>query len=270
MPKLSHPRTVKDDAINYLLRVYWNDTEFREELQEFSKPYALSLTELAVELVKFSTDGRQVLSPEDYKKTGDNFYDAAVAGKFKELELPPDLSHQHAQIKQMYEELQPYFGGLVELAYKWKLRAPWAGRVLHLYDMADRLEALGMPRNIDVPLEQLEYLHHWKLPCPDLDIRLPAWAFIDYTPEQIKAEIARKLTDYERELKAAGLREYPSRLEKHAQWWFEHYVHRKKYDDIAQEEAYTPGGSLISYAKNVGRAVRRFSRLIGIEAQELK
>lgn len=83
-------------------------------------------------------------------------------------------------------------------------------------------------------------------------------------------QIGRRLAIYEDELKEMGLRERPSALEKHAWWWFQRYVRNKTYDEIAQMEAYTPAGSLISYRRNVGTAVRRFSRLAGISSQTLK
>jgi hypothetical protein len=129
---------------------------------------------------------------------------------------------------------------------------------------------LGMPDAIDVPLEQLDLLYPWPPPISPLEIRVSSWAFVLYGRKQIQVEIARKLKEYEARLKALGLTEYPSSLGKHARWWFEHFVHGKGYDDIAQEEIYTSGGSLVSYARNVGDAVREFSRLVGIDTTNLK
>lgn len=270
MPKLSYPRITKGDAVYYLLRLYWNEPEFVEELRQLHQPYAQPLIELAKAMVRFFVDCRQALSSEDYHKMTRDFYNQWVTKGGKDPELPPNLSRQLKRIKQMYPRLQSYFDGLEELAYRWKLRASWAGVTLYINDMADLLKAIGMPDNIDVPLEELELLHPYAPPVPALEIRVPAWALIHYTPGQIKAEITKKLKDYESRIRAACFKEYPSALDAHARWWFEHFVHGKEYDDIAQEEAYRPGGSLISYAKNVGNAVRKFSRLIGIEIKRLK
>jgi hypothetical protein len=68
--------------------------------------------------------------------------------------------------------------------------------------------------------------------------------------------------------KEIGIKEYPSRIAHHARWWFEHYVNGRTYEEIADMEVKTPGGSLISYAKNVGIAVNKFSKLIGINMKE--
>jgi hypothetical protein len=82
------------------------------------------------------------------------------------------------------------------------------------------------------------------------------------------SEIAARISDYEQELKEMGIKEQPSSLIHHARWWFEHYVKGIKYDDIAQQETYTPGGSLISHAKNVGKAVRDFTKLVDINPKK--
>ena len=100
--------------------------------------------------------------------------------------------------------------------------------------------------------------------------KVSSWAFFLYGRTQIQSEIAVQLKDYEDRLKALDYEENPSRLQTHAKWWFECFIRGKEYDDIAQEEAYTPGGSLVSYARNVGNAVRKFSRLVGIDIKDLK
>ncbi len=176
MPRLSEPTINKGNAISCLVRVYWNNRKFRQELQELSQPYTRPLTELAMVLIKILASCRQHLSSEDYQRNVDNLYEAVFV-RFKESELPPDLSHRHRQIKQIHEELQTYLDDLEKLAYKWKLRAPWAGRMLHLYNMTDHLKTLG---NTDVPLQALEYLHHWSLAYPDLKITVSPWALVHY------------------------------------------------------------------------------------------
>jgi len=260
MPKLSYPRITKGEAVYYLLRLYWNEPEFMEQLQQLHQSYVEFFAELAVAQVKFSLDCKQVLSPEDYHKVRRHFYDQWVIKGGKDPELPRNLSRQLQRIKQMYPKLQPYFDGLGDLAYRWKLRAPWAVLVLYLHDMRDFLKASGMPENIDVPLEELELLYPWPPPVPALEIKVPAWALIHYSRKQIEAEIAMRLKDYESRIKAVGLKEYPSALENHARWWFEHYVKEKTYAEL--EEQFPRAGQ-----ETIKRKVWNFSKLAGIKTR---
>jgi hypothetical protein len=143
--------------------------------------------------------------------------------------------------------------------------------MLIIYDIFDVLTIKGLIGNeIDIPLEEFDALYPWASPLSALEIKVPAWAIILQGRKKVLADVGEKLQQYEKRIKSTGLTEYPSSLRKHAKWWFEHFVHGKKYDDIAQNETYTPDGSLISHAKNVGAAVRKFSILIGIEVKDLK
>ena len=168
-------------------------------------------------------------------------------------------------------QLQAYFDALSKLAYRWKLRAPWATPMLIIYDMFDVLRIRGLvPDAIDLPLEGYISLYPWEAPVPALEIKIPAWAIVLQGRKRVLLEVGKRLRQYEEDIKVAGLKEYPSSLQRHARWWFEHFVHDKGYDDIAQEEIYAPDGSLVSYARNVGKAVRSYSRLISIDIRDLK
>lgn len=167
-------------------------------------------------------------------------------------------------------ESQPYFDSLSKLAHKWKLRAPWAVGILFLLDLMEVSGDQEFLGKIDIPLEKLSLIYPWAPPLPPLEISVPAWAFFTDGRQAILEEIDKKLEKYESELKAEGLYEHPSALDKHARRWFQYYVHGRPYDEIVQDEVYTPGGALISYAKNVGAAVRKFSKLIQIDPKALK
>ncbi len=268
MPKLGDPRITKGHAASFLIRLYLQEPEFSRDLCQLRDNYLKLVIELGLRQVEFFANCRKALSTEEYQSMLRSFFESgATQGNLTALSR--DLARQLKEIKQMYPRLGPYFHGLEQLAYRWKLRASWAGPLLHLYDMHSIFRGIGMPDTIDVPLEQLDLLYPWPPPVSPLEIKVSAWAFVFYGRKQIQVEIARKLKDYEDRLKAVGLTEYPSSLQKHARWWFEHVVHGKKYDDIAQEETYSPGGSSISHARNVGEAVRRFSRLVGIDTKNL-
>jgi len=152
-------------------------------------------------------------------------------------------------------ELRPYFDALDKLAEKWKLKAPWAAGSLFIFDLSELLIFKPSERS-GIPLEMFKQMIHWPPPLPPLKIEVSAWTFFAYSRDEIISEIKDRLYDYESRLKEIGIKEYPSRIVHHARWWFEHNVNGKTYDEIAEMESKTPGGSLISYAKNVGIAAR--------------
>jgi len=269
MPRLSDPRITKGHAVSFLLRLYFDEPEFVTELCQLRQDHSELLAELIAKQFEFVEKCRAVLTAEQYQKTVHDLQGLLVLVG-SNPDLPANLARQLEKMKQIAVGLGPFFRGLEELASRWKLKAPWAGPMLYLHVMHDCLKGLGVPDTIDVPLEQMDLLYPWPPPIPSLEIKVSSWAFVFYGRKEIQARIARKLEAYEDELRVIGMAEYPSSLEKHAKWWFDHFVYGKKYDDISQEEAHTPGGSVISYAKNVGEAVRKFSRLIGIEIKNLK
>lgn len=257
MPKLSYPKITKGDAITALLKIYRKEPDFMKELDEIRRPYAAILSKFAKDAFAFFNNG--TMSPAEY-------YQAVIDFNKGESQKDPFPAEKFGYLSQ----LQTYLDGLSRLADKWKLRAPWAVIALSLFDLIDLLKAQGLPDEIDIPLENLESIYPWAPPFSPLEIKIPAWAVILSGRQAVQAEVNRKLQEYESEIKDKGLGEYPSALNIHARWWFKHYIHHKTYDEIAQDEAYTPGGSLISYAKNVRTAVTKFSRLIGADPKVLK
>ncbi len=261
MPRLSDPTLTKGNARWALLKLYRSDPNFMKEVESLRNPYMALIDRFSVDALTFS------LSADISSK---EFYQAILAYRKGESERNPLPYEQFYEQFPYFDQFQPYFDGLHDLAYRWNLRAPWAVLLLFYCDIVDCWKAKGMPSEFDIPLEKFDSLFPWEPPALPLTITVPAWAVVVRGRRAVLEEVAGRLKQYENQIKAAGLKEYPSALKTHARWWFEHYVHRKRYDDIAQEETYTPGGSLIAYAKNVGDAVRRFSKLIGIDAKELK
>lgn len=260
MPKLSHPTITKGQAIAYLLRFYRNDATFMKELKQLRQPYLEALNIYGKAWLAFGASCAKILQPCEFQ--------AFVTDYLQGKELPPVIADYLSLLQQKGDILGPYADKLAGLASKWKLRAPWAVHMLFLLDVVDILLKFGIPEEINIPLEFLEFLYPFPPPSPALELKIPSYAFIFYDKQEIITQISLKLHQYQAILKTKGLRERPSRLEKYALWWFEHYIQGKKYDEIAQMECYSPNGSLISYAKNVGTAVRKFSRLIGIEPRQ--
>ena len=140
--------------------------------------------------------------------------------------------------------------------------------MLIIYDMFDVLRIKGlMSDQVDVPLEEFDSLYPWSSPLPPLEIKIPAWTIILQGRETVLAEISKKLQQYEDKIKATGLTEYPGSLQKHAKWWFEHYVQGLTWQQIADEIAKVDlkGGP---QPENIRKAVTRFSKLIGVSPKD--
>jgi len=268
MPKLNDPRITKGRAVNGLVRLYLEEPEFRTELCQIRQKHCEVVLEFMSRQIELVAHCSATQTPEERYRTFRELYAFLIEPSASHA-LVSGVTDRLEEMKNMRLELRPYFTDLEQLAYRWKLRAPWAGPMLHLDYLHGCMKGLGVPDAINVTPEQLELMYPWTSPIPPLEVKVSAWAFVLFGREEIQIDVAEKLRDYEPRLKALGLTEYPSSLHKHARWWFEHFVHGKKYDDIAQEETYSPGGSLVSYGRNVGDAVRRFSRLIGIDIRNL-
>ena len=266
MPKLRHPELTKGKAVSYLLDLYRNEPEFIRELDEIRRPYFPLLFSLADATLHFWAECKKALPSEDYWYAIEYYQ-----GKSQQIPpLPYELEEQRRLMGQLWTQLQPYASVLKELVFKWRLRAPWAVQTLMYYDVFDCMTLLGLPMEIDVPINSLGHLYPWPAPLPDLVVTVSPWAFFLSGKEQIQREIAEKLAQYESKIKTAGFHEFPSALRTHAKWWFEHYVHRKTYDAIAMMELDRTGNSPAVYGRNVGEAVRRFSNFIGIKPKALK
>jgi len=257
MPRLNYPKITKGDAIAALLKHYSKEAQFAKEWAAIREPYVHILARFAEDGLMFFKQGN--ITPAEYYRNLIDYY----KNEGMEDPFPTDKFGY-------LSELQPYFDNLSELTDEWKLKAPWAIVALFISDLINLLKHSGLPDQIDIPIEDLGLIYPWETPLPPLEIKVPAWAIILGGRQSVQNEINKKLREYESNIKTKGLHEYPSTLDKHAKWWFEHYVRHKTYDEIAQLEIYTPGGSLISYARNVGAAVRNFARLIGIKAANVK
>ena len=256
MPRLTDPRIAKGLAAGYLIRLYLREPDFVAELEELRAGHLDPLTELMVKEAGFLVGCRAAMGADEYQSTIRDLY-TSYGSATSMSGLPVSLLNQLEDLRQLHLELRPYFRALEQLAAKWKLNAPWAGPMLHLHHVHDCLRDIVTSDDIDVPLEQLDLLYPWLPPLPPLEIKVPASAFCFYGRRQIQAEIARELANYERRLKAAGQKQRPSAVERHAEWWFEHYVKGKTYRELAQEYPR-------AYEETIKRKVWEFSRLLGM------
>jgi hypothetical protein len=260
MPRISHPKITKGQAIACLLHLYRNEPAFMKELKQLRQPYLEILKELAEAWIIFWAKCAWVLRPDEFQKFSMDY----LEGNEQFAKLPPEFTGYINQVQQKGNKLQPYADKLAELAPKWKLKAPWAVPMLIFFDMADILREFGMPAEFDIPLESLDFLYPFPPPSPALEIKVSSWAFVFYDKRQIMSQIGRKLTEYGNKLKGEGLTERPSAMEKHARWWFDHYVHKKSFETLADMEVRGESSIAVVYASTIGKAVRKFSKLIGI------
>jgi hypothetical protein len=265
MPRLSYPKIAIGNAIASLVDLYRNDPGFIEELGMIRLPHMAAIYEYSMNTLDFSNKCKEVLSPQDYSSVARAFQNQGNLT----VRLPAKLKKARIKLEQSLEQLGPYIESLDKLALKWKLRAKWVGPILLLYDMFDLYTVFGiMPSGeIEMPIESMGSLYPWPPPMEDLVIRVPPWAFFLLGRAEIEKEISEKVSHYESQLRSKGYHEFPSSLRRHARWWFMHYVKRKKYDEIAALEAQLPDGKAM-YERNVGVAVRKFSKLVGINIRE--
>jgi len=264
MPKLTISLRNRGKAVAALLNLYKAEPNFVEELEKLRIIYLPVLEQWLKIAVPDWTKMRKALTRKEFSTIRDYFLtenqtiSSSLSDKLRLL-LPIPNSH-------IAYQLDKYEKALADLAYRWKLRASWAGRALifnHILEMMINM----MPeevRNVEIPVEMLEPFLP-SVPVSPLKFEVNAYELMFSGRQEIQDKFAKALLDYENKLKSSGWRELPSHLERHAYWWFEHYVHKKTYDEIAQSEIHTPDGSMISYARNIGTAVRNFARLIGIE-----
>jgi len=247
MPRLSDALNDRVRGTIALVRLYREDPSFEKELNDVCQPYHSLFQQFALEYLDSHRDAID-LQDDDYQ---------SLVGNLKEK-----IGGQVADIAQM----QACFHALDELACHWKLAVPMSGLFLFLSRVTDEVQFLG------IKMWTTPSFHpHLSVDIPPLELgAVPAWRMTEMSKTELIGLIGASISEYTDNLKKQGLKARPSKLEKHAEWWFKHHIHGKKYGDIAQEETYSLNGSLISYAKNVGEAVRKFSRLIGIEQKDLK
>lgn len=257
MPRLSDPRITQGLAASLLVELYLQEPEFVAEFKEVRRRHTKRLEESLTKALEVFTMYEPATGDGGYFKTFRDVWEAF----FTPGRIPDHPTHQTKlleEIKEISLQASPFYRDLKQLAHKWKLRAPWAGQMLHLYIVRDYLKQFGIPDECNVPFDKMDLMYPWPSPVPSLEIRVSAWAFVFHPRKEIQSEINKRLKDYEERLKALGLKEKPSALETHARWWFEHYVKGKTYREIAQQ-------FLRVNEETIKRKVWEFSKLAGIK-----
>jgi hypothetical protein len=256
MPKLAHPKDVESAAIYALVRVYLQDPAFVEEFRQLRSRHQDAMhhfmdmpREMTMAVLDYGGpvyEGKEHLVKSWFGKDAD-----------LPVEKPP-----------YFDEAVKYMRDIIALLDGWKLKSQRA-----LVIMLVMGDSVLPERNEEwyarVPPEAWDRMMPWAPPLPPLKIEVSSWALIYRGRKPVMDDIAKKLEEYEKKIKETGLHEYPSAMDRHAKWWFQHYVKGKTYDQIAEMECHG-NGSIIGYQRNVGSAVRAFSRTVSIYPKTAK
>lgn len=271
------PRLLPDDwivfvAINSLLHLYEQETDFLLEWKEVRKPYIPRIEQFArlstisdVEYVlAHSPPDDLIVWISDLKK---------LRNYLQSLQLDMEQIQNSSTISSSYddllEQLNPYLSSLKRLAFKWNLRASWAGEELMWRDIHRIQQGILDAAGVDILNEFSERQIQKLAPGSSLlsayiEPIYPSLLSLFLSGGRIGylTKLNERLKEFERELKDSGLKEPPSALDKHAEWWFEYYVHDRSYYEIAKIYSNTKGNPEGAYIR---KQIGKFSRLIDIK-----
>lgn len=248
MPRLGYRQAVAANAVEALVNVYLQDKAFMEDLSEIRQKHHDTILQIAGSTVDLC---REILnSPQPLY--------------LLRYSLASEITHEFActagQDPSLAKDTEAYIVALVELMQEWKLRTPMALAALIPNEVAWALGLAEKSGKSELPLDFLDRVYPWPPPVPPLEIKISPWALVHVGRRGVQKEIARRLREYESQIKKTGIGEHPAALDRHAQWWFEHYIHGKNYAEL---EKNWPDAT----RESIKRAVWRFSRLVGIKVR---
>jgi hypothetical protein len=274
MPRLLPPEWIKLIARNHLLLLYEKEHQFVHEWHDIKRPFTPLIEQMGI--VSALIDAEELsalLAPSDL------FASFLYLQKIRDYtnSLPGIIDLNLNELQESYSSLQdrlaPYVLRLNELAYRWNLRASWAGEELMCEDVDeikkeifDAAGASALRKLPDLQIQRLFDQEEGLLPSDIWPINIVSLYLAGGRRGFVK-QFNEKLIEFEKRLKDSGIKEPPSALRRHARWWFDHYVHNVKFYDIANEIAQTDrkGGPQI---ENVRKAVIKFSKTTDIEPIE--
>ena len=256
MPKLTIPERTYGKAIGCLIDLYKKEPGFIEELQKIRSVYEPAVIKwLDSSVPQWRRLQVELMQAKDRQDDSTTLSDANI-------ELSKKLSYS---VRRFYggwnvtSELIDYEKELHDLAYRWHLKAKWSGVVLILSHINDVVGIMseGDETTIEMPVEVIEPMLD-KPPLPPLIFKVTAYELMYSDQGEIVREFTNRLSEYAKKLKSLGWKELPSAIERHALWWFEHYVHKKEYTEIASE------CNPMVEAEGIKRAVFDFRKLLGM------
>lgn len=272
MPRLLPDKWIKQVAIDRLLELYEEESDFVQQWEQLRCPYDSLLIQLTrVHIFTYVNEMIRKI-PHDLVAWQ---IDIQRLNRHLGSTRPYKLDYQNQD--QLYKlddrirkKLAPYVSELAVLAYDWNIRASWAAEELLYRDIFRIRESIFEAASVTsinrLSDEQLEsYLRHVEPRFSSDRINLSAASLlIAGGRQELLAHINKWLAGFELRLKTAGAKEPPSALGKHAKWWFEHYVHNLTFPEISREVAQATS-DVGPYWENIQKAVRKFSELLDIK-----
>jgi hypothetical protein len=272
MPRLLPPEWIKLIARNYLLQLYEKEPGFVHEWNDEKRPFAPVIEHMGkasalIDAEELST----LLAPSDL------FASISSLNKLRDylLSIPgdTDLCELRNSYVSMQDRLAPYILKLNDLAYRWSLRASWTGDELMWRDVQkvkeNIFDAAGVSALHKLSALQIQRLFDQEEGILPSDI-WPINVFSLYLAGGRRGfvkQFNKRLIEFEKTIKASSVKEPPSALRQHAGWWFDHYVYKMKFSDIADRIACTnrEGGP---HPENIRKAILTFSELADIKPFE--
>ena len=276
MPRLLPTDWIRIIAINYLLQLYEREIGFVQEWEKAKKPFIPLIEQLGKVSTLIEVEHLLMKSPpddlidwiSDLQKLR-NYLQDLPAG----TEYAQNSSEMLKSYDSLQEKLTPYVLSLKSIAYDWNLRASWAGEELMRINVQkvqqDVLNAAGVTTFFELSDRQIQTLlkqDKGSLPSGTWPINILS-LYLAGGRQGFINKLNRRLVEFEKELKTLGVKEIPSALHRHAEWWFDYYVHNTSLDDIA-DGTIGPKNEAGRYPENIRKAVQKFSKLAGIEPLE--
>jgi hypothetical protein len=275
MPRLLPPEWIKQIAITRLLKLYENDSMFVAELAQLKQPYASLITELTqvqifIDLIYLLTrhPPRDFVGwVQDLQRLKNYFRSPYLPTQYS----PKELEERNSQIR---DKLAPYMAELARLAHKWNIRAPWAAEALLQKDISVLEEQVyadsGVTLLNKLSDEQVQTILGHENPSFPSE-RFVANVLSIYQADgrtRFLAKLSTQLARLEEKAKKMGIKEIPSALDQHIEWWFLHYVKGLTYDEISAEILQSTSATAPD-PKNIRNAVTRLSRSLDITPVKL-
>lgn len=279
MPRLMPPDWIKELGIVCLLQLYETNTTFVEEWKKARTPYYKQLQQLAkINILDYVThlpvpslpkvSNSLFLWSEDKDHLRDYLY-----------RIPPheidfgETNKIEKWSRIILDEISPYSETLANLADNWNLRADWAAEELLNIDilkLEQEIYAAAGVTWIDRTTDQglLEMIGKYERDFPSFHIEVNIGSlFVAGGKERLLTQIDKQLVKIQEDMKNAGAKKFPSAIVKHSRWWFDHYVLRKSYIDIANGivDIDLNGGP---HPENIRKAIISFSSTINIRPLE--
>lgn len=267
MPRLLPQEWIRQKAINYLIERYKRKSDFMREWDQIRNPYCCLLKQYAKVFTLYQMMDIAIKVPHDLVRweIDHQRVEKYLGGLPPPLKNSRDLHELLECLEPTDNELVPYKEKLRDLTYRWRMRADWAPDELFYDDIGTLQSSIFRAAGVTAINKLSEgqvvaYLRHSK--PSGVSISFPVNVITLYTEggrQGTERAFARYLAHFETALKHAGMKEVPSSLEKHANWWFEHYVNGRTYVQLENQ--------FPQARESIKRAVWNFSKSLEIRVR---